>query len=519
MATGHIEVLKRGFRAVVYAGKDPLTSRKTYLKETHPSWEAAERARDRLVAQVEAEQIPDRAATVAYLLDRWVEVADHELSTRVTNEGYIRRTLKPALGEFPLRKLQHRVDILDRLYTHLRRCGALCDGRPRLDHRGGQPDHDCARAGCRPHVCRPMSPGTVRRLHAILSAALNYAVSWGWIDRNPADHAHPPKLPKRRALPPSPEQVARLLNAAAATADELAVFLWLAVTSGARRGELVALRWTDVDVDRGMLRIGANYVVRSGERRLKGTKTDDDRWLSLDAATVQLLETLRSARVAALVPAGLALPVEAFVFSPDPFGERPWHPDHFTHAYRSLADGLGITEPLKNLRHFNATQLLAAGVDLRTTAGRLGHSDGGATTLRHYASWTRPADQRAAELLAADMTALRERAASSSPPGAVPAPRGVARTQRRASEVLAHTALVQTYVELAEQLRAAIEAGRLTPGDLMPTVPDLAGHCGLARSTVSRGLGLLAEQAAIERAGTRWAVSLAAAPSIEAATG
>ena len=74
---------------------------------------------------MEAERIPDRAATVAYLLDRLVEVADHELSTPVTKEGYIRRTLKPALGEIQLRKLQHRVDILDRLYTHLRRCAAL----------------------------------------------------------------------------------------------------------------------------------------------------------------------------------------------------------------------------------------------------------------------------------------------------------------------------------------------------------------------------------------------------------
>ena len=186
MATGHIEALRRGFRAVVYAGKDPLTGRKTYLKETHPTREAAERAKNRLIAQVEAERIPDRAATVAYLLDRWVEVADHELSTRVTNEGYIRRTLKPALGEIQLRKLQHRVDILDRLYTHLRRCAALCDGRLKVDHRSHEEGHDCAKVGCRRHVCRPMSPGTVRRIHAILSAALSYGMSWGWIDRNPA---------------------------------------------------------------------------------------------------------------------------------------------------------------------------------------------------------------------------------------------------------------------------------------------------------------------------------------------
>jgi hypothetical protein len=67
---------------------------------------------------------------------------------------------------------------------------------------------------------------------------------------------------------------------------------------------------------------------------------------------------------------------------------------------------------LKNLRHFNATQLLAAGVDLRTTAGRLGHSDGGATTLRVYASRTRRVAQKAAELLAADLDALRKKNAA-----------------------------------------------------------------------------------------------------------
>ena len=98
----------------------------------------------------------------------------------------------------PLRKLQHRVDILDRLYTHLRRCNRLCDGQPGAESRRRRAAAD------EPHVCRPMTPGAVRRVHAILSAALNYAVSWGWIERNPADYAHPPKLARRRALPPQP---------------------------------------------------------------------------------------------------------------------------------------------------------------------------------------------------------------------------------------------------------------------------------------------------------------------------
>jgi integrase len=501
VAQGSIEPLRTGFRARVFAGRDPITGRKIYLRgETRRVRRDAEADRDRLLAQVEADQHPDQHATVSVLLDRWMEVVDHELSTASTTAGYIRRTLKPTLGDMPLRKLQHRVDILDRLYTHLRRCNRLCDSAP-----ARRPVDDGTEDS---HMCRPMSPSAVRRVHAILSAALNFAVSWGWIERNPADYAHPPKLPRRRALPPRPEQVAELLNAAAAADDELAVFLWLAVTSGARRGELVALRWTDVALDRGLLRLDSNYVVRDGQRRLKGTKTDDERWLSVDALTVEMLEALRAARAVALEPAGLMLPLDAFVLSPDPLGGRPWHPDHFTHAYRALADELGVVEPLKNLRHFNATQLLAAGIDLRTTAGRLGHSDGGATTLRHYANWTRPADQRAAELLASDLTALRHQAAAAAAPstsGRVP--RAIARTRRPASQVLPELGAVRTYIELAKQLRVAIAAGRLAPGDLLPTVPDIAGHCGLARSTVSRALGLLAQQAVIVRNGTRWATA------------
>ncbi len=77
---------------------------------------------------------------------------------------------------------------------------------------------------------------------------------------------------------------------------------------------------------------------------------------------------------------------------------------------------------------------------------------------------------------------------------------------------------MRTYVELAERLRMAITAGRLTPGDLLPTVSDLAGHSDLARSTVSRALGLLAEQAVIVRAGTRWTVAVTLPPSAEEAT-
>jgi integrase len=132
-----------------------------------------------------------------------------------------------------------------------------------------------------------------------------------------------------------------------------------------RRGELVALRWSNFELERGLLRVGSSYVVRSGQRRLNGTKIGDERLLSLDSVSVELLTQFRATREAGLAPVGLAFAADAFVFSPDPAGAAPWHPDHFTHAYRQVANSLDITEPLKNLRHFNATQLLAAGVALR----------------------------------------------------------------------------------------------------------------------------------------------------------
>jgi integrase len=189
MATGSIERLPSGsFRAVVRAGTDPITGKRVKLTETCLTDVEARAARDRMLAQVEAESHPDRAANVRVLMERWMAIADHGLTTRDVTASYVRRVINPALGDMTLRKLQHRVDIIDRLYTHLRRCGALCDGRPFIEHTRAEA-HDCKIAKCRPHVCRPMSAATIRRIHGILSPALGYAVSWGWIEKNPAERA------------------------------------------------------------------------------------------------------------------------------------------------------------------------------------------------------------------------------------------------------------------------------------------------------------------------------------------
>lgn len=82
---------------------------------------------------------------------------------------------------------------------------------------------------------------------------------------------------------------------------------------------------------------------------------------------------------------------------------EPYSPNAVTQRYKDMATRLGIETHLHALRHYSATELLTAGVDLRTVAGRLGHGGGGATTLKVYAAWVAGADRKAAELLASRM--------------------------------------------------------------------------------------------------------------------
>jgi integrase len=91
---------------------------------------------------------------------------------------------------------------------------------------------------------------------------------------------------------------------------------------------------------------------------------------------------------------------DAYLFSNDPAHARPWNPDWVTHKVADAADAAGVELDIKGGRHYTASQLLAGGFDLRNTAARLGHSGGGATTLRHYADPVPEVDRRAAVYLA-----------------------------------------------------------------------------------------------------------------------
>ena len=142
VAKGYIEQLPSGsFRVSVYAGTDPLTRRAIRLKATAKTEQQAHIELGRLLKEASEGRTPESNATVAKLLDEYAAIAEWDVSTRQTNEGFIRRTIKPALGHLEVRKV--RGPILDQLYARLKRCGDLPGGfdlrntAARLGHGGG----------------------------------------------------------------------------------------------------------------------------------------------------------------------------------------------------------------------------------------------------------------------------------------------------------------------------------------------------------------------------------------------
>jgi integrase len=182
---------------------------------------------------------------------------------------------------------------------------------------------------------------------------------------------------------------------------ELGLFLVLAVVLGARRGELCSLRWSDVDFDQGDVLVAGSVIILPGQPLLDRdvTKTRTKRRVAVGAGTLELLRTHRVEQAKAALAAGVALPPDAYVFSRAPDGSKPIRPDGVSHRFAELARRLGINCRLHDLRHFMVTQLISAGVDVRTVSGRAGHRDGGRTTLGTYAHFQVAQDRQAAELM------------------------------------------------------------------------------------------------------------------------
>jgi integrase len=413
----------------VYAGVDPLTKRRHNLTEIIPAGPnaalEAEKARTRLLNQVDERRNPRTRATLNQLLDRWLEVLDVEPSTR---RGYVLKIdkhIRPLLGGVQVGRVD--AELLEMFYARLRKCRDHCAGRRYIQHRIERP-HECDDR-CRRHECKGLAASTVRQIHWILSGALDRAVRWKWIALNPAEQADKPALPHPDPRPPSVAEAARIVTEAWRDPD-WGTFVWCAMTLGARRGELCALRWQHVDLDNNVITLRrAISEGPDGELVEKDTKTHQQRRAVIDSETAEVLADHKCRWIARSEVLGLELAPDAFVFSAAPDGSTFPVPDTLTQRYDRLVKRLRIDSHLHSLRHYSATELIAAGTDVRTVAGRLGHGGGGATTLRVYAAWLSEVDQRAASALSGRMPA-RPRVDDSPPcptkarsPRRAPAPR------------------------------------------------------------------------------------------------
>ncbi|MGH3320403.1 MAG: tyrosine-type recombinase/integrase [Streptosporangiaceae bacterium] len=476
---GSVEKLPSGsVRVRVYAGEDPVTKRRhdlfAVVKPGPKQAAEVRKAKSRLVSQVEERRNPRTNATVNQLLERYLDQFDGAPATLTLYRKYVKRHVAPYLGTIKVGDLD--ADILDSFYAELRRCRRHCSGRPYVEHRT-QRQHECDDR-CTPHRCRPLGATTIRHMHFLLSGAFRRAMRWRWVSANPVSQATPPAAPAPKPEPPSAEDAARIVNEAWRDPD-WGTFIWLAMTAGARRGELCALRWLDVDLDPEGPVLWLRRAVKHGaDGWVEGdTKTHQQRRVALDPKTAAVLDDHRERCRSRAESLGIELDHHAYVFSPAPDGSSFVTPDSVTQRYDRLVRRLGIDTTFHKLRHYSATALIGAGVDVRTVAGRLGHSGGGTTTLRTYAAWLSEADQRAARGLLSRVP--------DPPPELDEGERAKADPR-------------SPYERIAAGLREDIVSGAFADGSPVPTEKEIAARHQVAIGTAHRAMTLLKTWGLIE---------------------
>ncbi len=306
---------------------------------------------------------------VKEFLEQWL--ADHgtlKVSAK-TAERYAeicRQHLIPALGHHKLSKL-HALHI-QASYTE-----AINSGR--RDGKGG------------------LSPRTVLQHHRVLRMALQRAVKFELIARNPADAVDAPRFEKKKMVVLDEAQVATLLNGAQGTS--LYVPTLLAATTGMRRGEILALRWSALDLERGTVAVVQSLEQRIGGLHFKEPKTErGKRSITLPSVTIEALRQHKARQARQRLQLGLGRDDNGLVCAR--YDGEPRSPQSLTREFKGLVAKLDIPRiTFHGLRHSHATQLLRAGIHPKVAQERLGHSTI-ATTMDLYSHVTESMQEDAA---------------------------------------------------------------------------------------------------------------------------
>jgi integrase len=351
--TGHIRERSPGSFELRYSlGTDPTTGKRKLATTTvRGTRKDAERELRRLLRAVDTgEHVDPNRVTVRGWLATWLAAVKAEVAPR-THERYgeiVNNFLVPALGSLQLAKLAP---------AHLQSAYSVWAAGGRRDGKDGG-----------------LSPRTRRHIHRILSTALARAVEQQLIARNPCDALKKrlPKVERREMAVLTAEQSARLLDAMRHTRVYWPVLIALA--TGMRRGEVLALRWRNVDLGRGSVRVVESLEQTKAGLRAKAPKSEKARAVTLPAFAADELRRLKCEQAEELLK--LRVRQSANMLLCARADGEPIQPRSLTHEFTRLVARVKDIPRVRfhDLRHSHATQLLLAGVHPKVAQERLGHS-------------------------------------------------------------------------------------------------------------------------------------------------
>jgi integrase len=379
--TGHIR--RRGERSWELKfdlGRDPSGKRQIRYHSFKGTKREAETELARLIAQNAAgEGIDPSKETIAEFVRRW----DRDwLSLHVSPKSLeryrqiLRLYIVPHIGGVRLQKL--RAVHLSELYAKLLRTGG--------------------------DESRPLAPATVGYAHRVLHRMLGHAATWGMVTTNVATLISPPRVPDSEIAILSEDQVRALLqHLAGRTMRPIVSFM---LGTGARRGEALALRWKDVDLETATVRIERSVEQTKAGLRIKAPKTKHGRrnvsvspWLVSELRAHRLRQQERRLSLGR----GKATPEDLVFARWDGLLRSPhW----LTQKFAQTAATLHIDCTLHALRHTHVSQLIAAGLDVLTISRRIGHASP-SITLNVYGHMFKNTDVRAAEIMEVAFSRLR----------------------------------------------------------------------------------------------------------------
>lgn len=329
--------------------------------------------------------VDDGKLTVAIYLSQWLTRRENDPddplrpTTARNYRQHIHDYLSPKLGHMRLkdRRRDHVSEMLKEVVADRQTAIEKADSRRttslRPDRQGGPTESA--------RVLKPLSKSTLRRIRAPLGSALGDAVDQGLLSSNPALNIRLRKGKKRAADDqPAPKawgapDVARFLDVVTADNHPVAVLFHLAAIHGLRRGELLGLRWPNVDLDNSTLRVEKTRT-SAGKKVVEGpTKSDHSKaTINLDPATVALLRMWKAQQARLQLYLGEAWEGEDIVFVRE--DGKPWTPNSVSSLFVHLVKKYEMPKiNLHGLRHTSASLQIAAGVPVEVVSKRLRHAN------------------------------------------------------------------------------------------------------------------------------------------------